>query len=204
MFFRLINQAGEPKKTHLPLLKEFENSSVTFDIDGARHSPIGLDRKHSLVFGSSRHNDQYSRHCAYSGSSTKERPFIKRLGSVALPADLDENEARNKRVKIELTTKPSFRAPTLTNSYHADRNNDQRVESENAKMEPLTMTAEVDCQKLLKETPQGQYFLIDKASSLCHFGCCTDSAETKWKNMAEFGIKNQGTGHFLQLKKAYC
>ena len=196
----MINQAGKPKLDGLPLLKAFDtSSSLILDVEGTRRT-LDLTEKSSLLNGSSRANDKYSRHCAYGGSGTKERPFIKRLGSFALPNDLNESELRNKRVKIELTTKPSFRAPTLTDSFHGDKNNDQRVESENAKMEPLTMTAEVDCQKLLKETPQGQYFLTDKAASLRNFGCCTDSAETKWQNMAEFGIKNQGTGHFIQLK----
>ena len=172
----MINQAGKPIQAHFPLLKGFENSSVT--IDGARQDPTGLSGKDSLLFG----------------------PFIKRLGSVTLPDDLDEYKIRNKQIKVELTTRPSFRAPTLTDSYYADTNNDQKVESENAEIEQLTMTAEVDCQKLLKDTPQGQHFLIHKSSSLRHFSCNDDSMETKWKEMAKFGLKNQGTGHFFQLK----
>ena len=137
-----------------------------------------------MLYGSSRHNDQYGKHCAYWGCRQKERPFIKRLGSFALPGNLNINDLENKRVKLELKTRPSFRAPILNGCRHANEKNDQNLETVNAQIEPLTMIAEVDFQKRLKDTPQGQYVLIDKGNPL-------PSHDAK----AQFGLKNQGTGH---------
>ena len=187
---RLINQAGEPKVDRLPFLKAFESSSLVLDIEDTRRD-LSLSDKNSLLNGCSRANDKYSRHCAYGGSGTKERPFIKRLGSVALPGDLNGCELQNKRVKIEFITKPTFRAPTLTGSWHADKNNDKRLEAEvNSQMELLTMTSEVDFYKKLKDTPQGQYFLIDKANSIRGYNQNNG-------DLAKFGLANQGTGQII-------
>ena len=183
----MIIQADEPKKASLPLLKTFEDSTLALDIEGDKQV-IDLSERNlkSLLFGCSRHNDQYGKHCAYWGCRQKERPFIKRLGSFALPDNLNIDDLQNKRVKLELKTRPSFRAPTLNGSWHANEKNDQNPETVNGQIEPLTMIAEVDFEKVLKDTTQGQYVLIDKGYP---------SNNQSHDDLAQFGLKNQGTGH---------
>ena len=58
----------------------------------------------------------------------------------------------------------------------------------------LKMTAEIDFQKRLKETPQGQYFLIHEANK-------SRAGQQNHESLEKFGSAHQGIGHFNQQKR---
>ena len=192
----MINQAGKELAAY-PLIKAFEDSSLVID---GKQQKRDLLNKNPLLNGCSRTRGKYGEHSPYvehndsttkKNSNTKERPFIKRLGSVALPDDLTEENLRNKRVKIEFTTRPTFRAPTLQDSMTADNHNDKIIQDKvHAK---LKMIADLDFHKCLKETPQGQYFLIHEANK-------SRAGQQNHDSLAELGSAHQGIGHFNQQK----
>ena len=196
----MINKAGKRDQSDFPLINGFEDSSLVLDIDGIDDPKLDLPNENPLLNGHSRANGKYGEHSPYKEhnesptkkeSNIKERPFIKRLGSVALPKDLTEEKLRNKKAKIEFTTRPTFRAPTLQGSMTADPNMDKIIQDKvHAK---LKMTAEVDFQKCLKETPQGQYFLIHEANK-------SQAGKQNHDNLFKFGSDHQGIGHFNQLE----